>query len=233
MITTVAFDADDTLWENERLFSMTQARYRQILSAYHSPEWIDKKLFETEMRNLEHFGYGVKGFALSMIETAIELTEGRISGREIEAILDFAKEMLAAPVELLPHVEETLSGLVGSYSLMVITKGDLINQESKIARSGLAEHFDHIEIVSEKHPETYQTILTRYVIEPASFLMVGNSLKSDVLPVVAVGGRAVHIPQEITWAHEIVDVSGEEKAYHELRSISQLPELLAELNRVP
>jgi len=150
----IAFDADDTLWHNERLYLNAQARFKELLAQYHSPEWIDERLYKAEMRNLPHFGYGIKAFALSMIETAVELTEGRISGRDIQTIIDAAKEMLAAEVELLEHVAETIARLASAYSLMVITKGDLRDQEAKIARSGLATYFRYIEIVSDKNSET-------------------------------------------------------------------------------
>lgn len=227
----IAFDADDTLWHNEGLFSMTQDRFKQLLARYHTHEWIDQRLFATEMRNLAYFGYGIKGFTLSMIETAIELTEGQIRGNEIQVIIDFAKEMLTAPVDLLDHVQEVIERLAKQYPLMIITKGDLFDQQSKIARSGLASHFTYVEVVTEKTPETFAAILKKHNIAPERFLMVGNSLKSDIVPVVAIGGRAVYIPYHLTWMHETVTQPSEDKPrYIELEHIGQLPALIELMN---
>lgn len=203
-IEIIAFDADDTLWHNESLFTITQDKYKKLLSKYHSEEWIDQRLFDTETENIQHFGYGVKGFTLSMIETAIELSEGRISGAEIMQIIDFAKEMLRSPIELLEGVAEAIEKLSQTHDLMIITKGDLFDQESKIARSGLAEYFSKIEIVKEKDDEVYQKIFTKYAIDKDKFVMVGNALKSDILPVLRIGASAIHIPYHTTWAREIV-----------------------------
>ena len=228
---TIAFDADDTLWHNEHLYVGAQAKLKQLLGHYHSPEWVDERLYQTEMRNLQHFGYGIKAFALSMIETALELTEGRVSGGEIRQIIDAAKEMLTADVDLLEHVAETLASLEQAYPLMLITKGDLRDQELKIARSGLAARFRYVEIVSDKSPASYEVILRRHGIAPDRFLMIGNSLRSDILPVLAIGGQAVHVPYAITWAHEHVDVPPEQQGrYHELEHLGQLPALLRQLS---
>lgn len=230
MFDIIAFDADDTLWHNEILYSMTQDKFKQLLSSYHPPEWIDQKLYETEMRNLHYFGYGIKGFTLSMIETAIELTEGRIQGKEIQEIIDFAKEMLRAEVQLLEYVEETITTLSRSFDLMLITKGDLFDQEIKIAHSGLADYFKYIEIISEKAEDSYKTILARYNIHPNRFIMVGNSLKSDILPVIALGGQAVHIPYQITWLHESIAADRVKQSnYFELKHIGLLPALIESL----
>jgi putative hydrolase of the HAD superfamily len=200
----VALDADDTLWHNEMIFHATQAQFRELLTHYHDAEWIDQRLYETEKRNLQHFGYGVKGFVLSMIETAIELTQGRIEGAEVQRIIGWGREMLQHPVELLEGVEDTVRELADSRRLMLLTKGDLYDQESKLARSGLGEYFSAIEIVSEKDARSYRAVMARHAVEPARFLMVGNSLRSDVLPVLEVGGAAVHIPYQTTWVHEQV-----------------------------
>ncbi len=228
----LAFDADDTLWQNERLYADTQARFKELLAQYHSPEWIDARLYAAEMRNLPHFGYGIKAFALSMIETAVELTEGRIAGRDIQVIIDSAKAMLAAEVELLEHVADTLVQLASAYPLMVITKGDLRDQEAKIARSGLAAYFRFVEIVSDKNPETYRGLLQRHAIPPERFLMVGNSLRSDILPVLALGASAVYIPHALTWAHEAGQPPpASQPGFYELTHIGQLPGLLAEIDR--
>ena len=224
----VALDADDTLWHNERLFFETQARFRQLLEHYHGEEWIDKRLYETEKRNLQHFGYGIKGFMLSMIETAIELTDGKISGRDIQQIVDIGREMLSAPIELLDGVRECVEALAGEYRLMLVTKGDLFDQETKLARSGIGEHFSAVEIVSEKDVRTYTSVMRRHNVRPESFVMVGNSLKSDILPVLEAGGAAVHIPYHITWVHEqIADEALQGKEFTRLENIRDLPAWLA------
>ena len=230
MIEIIAFDADDTLWHNETLYSITHEKYEELLSAYHDKKWIRKKLFETEIRNLRYYGYGIKGFTLSMIETAIELTEGRITGSEITKILEFSRNMLKAPVEMLDQAAETIKSASKSYSLMLITKGDLFDQESKIAQSGLSDYFKYIEILTRKTPETYREILSKYSIKPENFLMVGNSLRSDILPVIEIGGQAVFIPYPLCWEHERVsDSELNQKSYHELEHIGQLPHLLTKL----
>jgi putative hydrolase of the HAD superfamily len=184
------------------------------------------------MHNLEHFGYGIKAFALSMIETAVELTEGRISGKDIQAIINLAKEMLAADVELLDHTAETVSHLATIYPLMLVTKGDMRDQEMKIARSGLGSYFRHIEIVSDKSRENYKSLLQRHRIKPERFLMVGNSLRSDILPVLALGAWAVYIPYAMTWAHELAEPppSGQ-PGYYEIEHLGQLPALLEGIDR--
>lgn len=231
MLEVIAFDADDTLWHNETLYTMTQDRFKQLLSDYQSPEWIEERLYKTEMRNLTTYGYGIKGFTLSMIETAIELTEGRINGRQIQAIIDFAKEMLQAPVRLLDNVQPVLARLGKERHLMLITKGDLFDQESKIARSGLADYFTTVEIVSEKSEKVYRTLLSNQGIDPKQFLMVGNSLRSDILPVLALGGMAVHIPYHVTWAHEKITGQKEiQTGYFALEDIGQLPALVEEID---
>ena len=231
MLAVIAFDADDTLWHNETLYTDTQTRFKQLLSDYASIEWIEQKLYQTEMRNLQYFGYGIKGFTLSMIETAIELTGGRIQGAEIQKIIDFAKEMRDAGIQLFEHVEETVARLSESYPLMLITKGDLLDQEAKIARSGLANYFKYIEIVSDKTRASYAEILARHGIEPQRFIMVGNSLRSDILPVLELGGKAVYIPFHLTWAHETnVELGVGPNTYLELEHIGLLPALIDELN---
>ena len=227
----IGFDADDTLWHNESLFSVTKERFAGLLSTYHEPDWIDQKLYETEMRNLHHFGYGIKGFTLSMIETAIELTEGRIQGNQIRQMIEYAKEMLQAPVELLPSVRTVIEKLAAVYPLMLITKGDLFDQESKLARSGLASFFTHVEVVTEKNPAIYQALLAHHGICPDEFLMVGNSLRSDVLPVLRIGGRAVLIPYDVTWRHEAAErPDALLDGYFCLDAIGDLPDLLKKLD---
>ena len=226
-ITTIAFDADDTLWANEDLFVATQQQYMQLLAPFRA-DWDAEELHAAERRNLAYFGYGIKGFTLSMIETAIEVSNGAIPGRDIAKIIDMARAMVHAPLPLLPGVAELIPQLSTKYSLMLITKGDLFDQEAKIARSGLADSFRHIEIVSEKSPHAYQRILQRYDINPQSFVMVGNSLRSDILPVIAIGGHAVHIPYHLTWAHEHVDIPANERTWQECASIADFTHWLAQ-----
>jgi len=230
---TVGFDGDDTLWENERLFVDAQAVLRRLVAGFGDPARIDQRLMEAERNNLAHFGYGIKGFALSMIETAIELTGGKISANDIKVIVDTAKSMLAAEVVLLDHVTETLAALAGPYRLILVTKGDLHDQERKVARSGLGHFFSAVEIVSEKSPDTYRRLLKRHAVTSNRFLMVGNSLRSDVLPVLEIGASAVHIPHELTWSHEYADppASGS-PGYHTLDHVGRLPALLRELEQV-
>jgi putative hydrolase of the HAD superfamily len=204
MISTIAFDADDTLWHNERIFISIKDKFTDLLDDYHEKKWVERRLDETEVVNIKHFGYGVKGFTLSMIETACELTEGRITGDKIKQIIGFAKEMLASPIEVLEGVRETVEELAGDYRLMMITKGDLLDQEAKLARSGLGDYFDAFEIVPRKDAKIYKYILRRHGLQPEEFVMVGNSLKSDILPVVEIGARAVFVPYETEWFHERV-----------------------------
>jgi putative hydrolase of the HAD superfamily len=228
----IAFDGDDTLWENERLFVEAQAVLRGLLAGSDDPKRIDQRLTEAEKNNLSHFGYGIKGFALSMIETAIELTGGRIPGRDVKVILDTAKSMIAAEVKLLDHVRETLAILAGAYRLILITKGDLHDQERKVARSGIGHHFSQVEIVSEKGPDTYTAVLKKHASSAARFVMVGNSLRSDILPVLEIGGTAVHIPQELTWSHELADPPPlGYPGYHTLRHVGLLPDLLRDIEK--
>jgi putative hydrolase of the HAD superfamily len=198
----IGFDADDTLWHNENIFETIHARYFELLARHHDRGTVEKALFATEMRNLALYGYGIKGFMLSSIETAIELTDGRVGSGEIREILALGKEMLDHPVDMLPGAREALDGLAKRENLLLITKGDLRDQERKLAKSGIAGLFKAVEIVSEKDAGTYRRILARHGIDPARFLMVGNSVKSDILPVLALGGAGVHIPYRITWGHE-------------------------------
>ena len=223
----IAFDADDTLWHTERLYVEAQERFAQMLANYHAPEWINDRLYQTEIRNIQHFGYGIKAFVLSLIETAMELTEGRISSREIREIVNWAREMLNSEVELLPHVSQIIPQLSSQYPMMIITKGDLLDQETKIKKSGLEMYFQHIEIVSQKTLASYEKILGKYSVAPGRFMMIGNSLPSDILPVLKLGGSAVHIPYEITWLHETAEQPPRDHAgYYELENLGQLPLLL-------
>jgi putative hydrolase of the HAD superfamily len=227
MFEIIAFDADDTLWHNESNFQATEKQFTELLGPHHDEAAVRQRLLETEVRNLGHFGYGVKGFILSMIETAIELTRGEIHGRDIQKIIDWGHEMLKAPVQLLDGVRETIEALSDEHRIMLLTKGDLFDQESKLARSGMGELFSAVEVVSEKDTATYRRIIARHGVEPSRFLMVGNSLRSDVLPALDAGAVAVHIPYALTWAHEHVseDVLGG-REYERLSEIGELREWL-------
>jgi putative hydrolase of the HAD superfamily len=225
-ITTIGFDGDDTLWHNESIFTLTQEKFRRLLQDYIPAEELEQRLIATEGRNLHVFGYGVKGFTLSMIETAIEVSGEAVPASTIRTIIEYGKEMLAHPVEMLGGVERTIKLLSRHYRLILITKGDLFDQESKIARSGLAELFERVEIVSEKDEATYRRILSQQAVDPGEFLMVGNSVRSDILPVLAIGARAVHVPYHTTWAHERAELGEDLTGVWRLERLSQLPGLL-------
>ncbi|MEM0937494.1 MAG: HAD family hydrolase [Pseudomonadota bacterium] len=202
-LTTIGFDADDTLWHNERFFALTQDRFAEILGAYAERHDLDARLLAAERRNLQRYGYGIKGFMLSMIETAVEVTDDRVPARIIHDILDAGHEMLAHPIELLPHAREAVVEMAASHHrLILITKGDLLDQERKLAQSGLGDYFDRVEIVSEKTAETYARIFSEHGDGAERAMMVGNSLKSDVKPALDAGAWAAHVPFEITWALE-------------------------------
>ena len=226
-IRVVGFDGDDTLWHSETHFDVTQTAFRDLLRRHVPDADVDRRLAEMEMKNLSVYGYGVKSFTLSMLETAIELTEARIPASDLEVILGWGKKMLLEPTKLLDGVELTLRELSQKYDLLLITKGDLFDQEGKLARSGLGDLFLGVEIISEKNVETYHGIFERRSIPPHDFVMVGNSLRSDIVPVVALGGRAVHIPYHVTWQHEHVpDDELPKRGWFRLESISELPQLL-------
>ena len=230
MIRILGFDADDTLWHNESIFDRAQQRYRELLAKYHPADEVNRVLFQTEMRNLPLYGYGVKGFMLSATETAIELTKGGISAREIREILALGQEMLAHPVELLPGVAEIVPALAKDFRLLLITKGDLHHQERKVTESRLAAHFHGIEILSKKDGPTYERVLRRHGVPIAEFAMIGNSLKSDILPVLELGGAGVHVPYHITWAHEHVEkIPHDQPRFRQVKHLAEIPPLLADL----
>lgn len=233
-IETVGLDADDTLWESEVYFVDVEDRFRSLIARY-DPAWdAQQHLVAVEGANLEVSGYGVKSFTLSMIETAIQLTDGAVGADDIHAIIGWGKEMMAHPVALLDGVLGTVEQLCERYQLIIITKGDLLHQEAKVAQSGLADLVHGVEIVTEKDPTTYGRVLRSRGIDPASFVMVGNSVRSDVLPVLEIGGRAVHVPAGVTWEHELVrDGPPEPDGYEVLDSISELPALLQKLSAPP
>jgi putative hydrolase of the HAD superfamily len=226
----IGFDADDTLWHNETIFEKVHERYRALLAHYHDAATVDRTLFATEMRNLDLYGYGIKGFTLSAIETAIKLTEAKISADEIQQLIQLGQEMLQHPVELLEGVKGALSALAPRHRLLLITKGDLRDQQRKLERSGLAAFFAAVEIVSEKDQSVYEQILKRHDVDPARFLMVGNSVKSDILPVLALGGTGVHIPYRLTWAAERVETPPDKTArFFAIKSINELVRVVDDL----
>jgi len=212
-IHVIGFDADDTLWINETYFRDTEDKFANLLEKYETKNKIDQELFRTEIKNLDLYGYGIKGFILSMIECALELSNNEVSTKTLRALLDLGKEMITQPVELLNGVEDVLNSLKDKYRLIVLTKGDLLDQERKLERSGLSEYFHHVEVLSDKKEKNYSDLLEHLQIAPSEFLMIGNSLKSDVLPLVEIGARAVHVPFHTTWQHEEVTGMVENKGY--------------------
>ena len=226
-ITTVGLDADDTLWHNETIFRLTQARFLELLGAYADTDTTEARLAEVERRNLRLYGYGIKGFTLSMIETAMELCEGEAPASVVREILAAGREMIAHPVETLPGVDETVAQLAETYRLVLITKGDLLDQERKLAASGLGELFAAVEIVSEKDRGTYDSVFARHGTGADEAVMVGNSMKSDVLPALEAGAFAVHIPYHVTWAHELADAPSGHARYGALEAITALPAWIA------
>jgi putative hydrolase of the HAD superfamily len=226
-ITTVGLDADDTLWHNETIFRLTQDRFVALLADHADHATLMARLAETEKRNLRLYGYGVKGFTLSMIETAMELTGGEAPASVVREILAAGREMLAHPVETLPGVDEALATLSESYRLVLITKGDLMDQERKLAASGLGDLFAAVEIVSEKDRHTYDRVFARHGTGADEAVMVGNSMRSDILPALEAGAWAVHIPYSITWAHEIAEAPEGHARYGALNSIDELPDWIA------
>ena len=230
MIRLVALDADDTLWHNEPVFSDTHARFQELLRTYAADAVIEQRLYDTEVRNLQHYGYGVKAFTLSMVETAIELTEGRVTGDEIARVLRMGREMLVAPVRLLEGAAEAVTELAERHEIMLLTKGDLLDQQTKLARSGLGDLFSHVEVVARKDRATYERVLRVHGLHPTEFVMVGDSLRSDVLPVLEMGGHAVHVPYPTVWIHE--RVATEELDALEFPTVASLREVPAVLTRL-
>ena len=222
----IGFDADDTLWVNEPFFQAVEKQFCQILKFYKTEEEISKELFRTEMKNLEIYGYGAKGFILSMVETALNETEGKISPAEISQIIEAGKTLLTMPIQLLDGIENVLQQLQGKYKLILATKGDLLDQEQKLKRSGLIGYFHHIEIMSDKQEQNYLKLLSHLDILPQEFLMVGNSVKSDILPVINLGAQAIHVPFEVMWQHEKHHESTGDEGYRTVTRISEILELI-------
>lgn len=228
-ITTVGFDADDTLWHNEQVFRLTQERFAALLADHAEPEHLAARLLAAERRNLGHYGYGIKGFTLSMIETAIEVTDGRVPAPVIGDLLAAGREMLAHPIELLPHARAAVETLAGSHRVVLITKGDLLDQERKLAQSGLGDLFDGVEIVSDKTADRYAEIFARLGDGPARGVMVGNSMKSDVLPMIAAGGWGVHVPHDLVWDLEHAEAPEDGERFCQLDSLEGLGALVDRL----
>lgn len=229
-ITTVGLDADDTLWHNETIFRLTQERLRAMMAEFAPPELLNAKLAEVEARNLRLYGYGVKGFTLSMVETVMELTGNQAPGRLIADILAAGREMLSEPVEPLPGVDDALAALSERYRLVLITKGDLLHQEQKLAASGLGDLFAAVEIVSEKDASTYTRVFERHGTGAAEAVMCGNSMRSDILPALEAGAWGAYVPYAITWAHEVAEPPGEHPRFVELKAIAELPAWVRGLN---
>ena len=228
-VSMIGFDADDTLWQNEQYYRFTEQSFRDLLAEYAEGEHVSERLLEAEKRNLAHYGFGIKGFTLSMIETAIEVTEGRVPTETISEILMIGRELLKHPVECLPHAREALESLRGQYFLVLITKGDLFDQERKLAQSGLGDFFDAVEIVSDKTASTYRRIFGKHGEGPERAMMVGNSLKSDIVPAIAAGAWGVFVPHELTWVLEHVEKPTEAPRFREIADLSHLPALIADI----
>lgn len=225
-LTLIGFDADDTLWHNEHYFVLTQDHFADLLRDHTAPDTLMDRLLVAERRNIPHYGFGIKGFTLSMIETAIEVTDGKVPAPVIAEILDAGREMLSHPVDLLPHAQETLEALQGRYKLVLITKGDLLDQERKLALSGLRDMFDGIEIVSDKTPATYTRIFNQFGDGTERGMMVGNSMKSDVVPMVDAGGWGIHVPHGQTWALEHAEAPHHAQRFRQIADLSELEQIL-------
>lgn len=224
-IKVIAFDADDTLWVNETYFREAEHEFAKLLSNYETENKIDHELFKKEIANLKYYGYGIKGFVLSMIECALELSNNQTSPITIGKIITIGKEMLDKPIELLSGIEEVLQALQNDYKLIVATKGDLLDQEKKLEKSGLLKYFHHIEVMSDKKPKDYLKLIQHLEIQPKELLMIGNSLKSDILPLLKIGATAIHVPFHTTWVHE--EVSEKEKAGATYKTVSNIKEVIA------
>ena len=227
-VTTIGFDADDTLWHNERFFRITQDRFTDLLAPHADPDHLADRLLAAERRNLGHYGFGVKGFVLSMIETAIEVTDGKVPAQVIGEVMQAGREMLSCPIELLPHARDAVESAAQTHRVILITKGDLLDQERKLAQSGLGDLFDQVEIVSDKTPAAYSAIFERHADGAARALMVGNSMRSDVVPVVQAGGWGVYVPHGLVWEIEHAEAPKSPR-YRHLENLGELADLLTEI----
>lgn len=230
-IEMIGFDADDTLWHHESYYRDTQARFAEMLADYAEAEHLHARLLEAERRNLGHYGFGVKGFTLSMIETAIEVTDGRIPAHRIADLIAAGREMLAHPIDLMPHAREAVEAMADRHRVVLITKGDLLDQERKLAQSGLGDLFHAVEVVSDKTPAVYARLFARHGRDAASSMMVGNSVKSDVLPAIEAGGWGVLVPHGVAWALDHAEAPDGHTRFHELRDLGGLADLVASLAR--
>ncbi len=229
-LTTIGFDADDTLWHNERFFQLTQAHFAELLADHAERDHLMERLLAAEKRNIRNYGYGIKGFTLSMIETAIEVTEDRVPAQVIRQLIEAGQDMLAHPIELLPHAREAIEAVNGTHRVLLITKGDLIDQERKLAQSGLGELFDGVEIVSEKTAATYAAIFAQHGDGPEASMMVGNSMRSDVVASIEAGCWGVHVPHGLEWEIEQADTPTDNPRYCELRDLGDLAALVARIS---
>ncbi len=229
-LTTIGFDADDTLWHNERFFQLTQAHFAELLADHAERDHLMERLLAAEKRNIRHYGYGIKGFTLSMIETAIEVTEDRVPARVIRQLVEAGQEMLAHPIELLPHAREAIEAVAETHKVVLITKGDLIDQERKLAQSGLGELFDGVEIVSEKTSATYVAIFDQYGDGPKASMMVGNSMRSDVVAPIEAGCWGVHVPHGLVWEVEQAEAPTSNPRFRELQDLGDLAALVGRIS---
>ncbi|MGE0007093.1 MAG: HAD family hydrolase [Parvibaculaceae bacterium] len=225
-LSAIGFDADDTLWQNEQFYRLTERRFTSLLAAYAEPDHLSGRLLEAERRNLKAYGFGIKGFTLSMIETAIEVTEGRVPASVIRELVDAGRDLLSHPVEPLPHARATLERLSGDYRLILITKGDLFDQERKLAQSGLGELFAAVEIVSDKSAAVYERVFARHGDGAERAMMVGNSLRSDIVPALKAGCWGVHVPHSLTWALEQDEVPAGNRRYRHIAHLGELPDVV-------
>jgi putative hydrolase of the HAD superfamily len=230
-LTTIGFDADDTLWQNEQFYQTTQAHFIELLRDHADPRELPERLLKVMLRNVDHYGFGIKSFTLSMVETAIEVTEGKAPGQMISEILAAGREMAKHPVVTLPHAKETLEALGEKYRLVLITKGDLFDQERKVAQSGLGELFEAVEIVSDKTRSTYERVFSRHGDGPERSMMIGNSLKSDVLPAIAAGSWGVYVPHDLTWAYEHAEAPDGEARFRQVAHLGEVARLIDEIER--
>jgi putative hydrolase of the HAD superfamily len=230
-ITTIAFDADDTLWENEQFFRLTEQRFADLLRDYTDIPDLNHRLIAAVTRNLQFYGFGMKGFALSMVETALEVTDHRVPGTVIAELLAAGRELLTYPIETLPYVDQTLAALQNRYRLILLTKGDIFDQERKLAASGLADYFATVEIVSDKNALTYKRIFDRHTDGPDHTVMVGNSLRSDILPALEAGACAVYVPHDLTWSYEHADEPTDHPAFARIEHLGQIDSALAIFER--
>ena len=228
-LTAIAFDADDTLWHNERFFRLTQERFADLLRDYTDADHLMARLLEAERRNLGHYGYGIKGFVLSMIETAIDVTDQRVPASVIAELLAAGQDMLQHPIELLPHAREAVEVAANTHRVLLITKGDLLDQERKLAQSGLGELFDGVEIVSEKTPQVYARIFDAHGDGAKRAMMIGNSMRSDIVPVVTIGGWGVYVPHGLEWEVEAAPAPASANRYREITDLGDLPDLIKDI----